>query len=164
MAGSTSRYDGRGHDPSPVPDPLHASKVLGGPVDFAPSPEEKNHLDARFALEMDVRRRTDVFPPPVFGRRETTQDIRGVVPVEQEETTDGVRLRVRQLFLPQLLADESSHRVGSARRVPLLDPTVESGQKLRFHRESKTDDSLRHGRAIRPNPKMASLTPPRKRR
>lgn len=84
--------------------------------------------------------------PTVLGRRHALEEVRRLVTIEQHEAADGIRVRVAELLLPEFLSDQRAHRIGAARRVPLLDPPVEGRQQLGLHGQPESDHALGHGR------------------
>jgi hypothetical protein len=132
-------------DRTPLEDALHTSQVLRGLVDLATLSEEHDDLRTRVPLEVNVGSRPDVIPPPMFGGGQSTQDIGGLVAVEERNDPEGVRIGVGEGPVGELLADESPDRVGAARAVPLPDPPVEQREQRRLQRYSEAHDLDGHG-------------------
>ncbi len=100
-----------------------------------------------------MRCRTDVIAPAVFRRGQSTKHVRRLVAIQQRDHTQGVRVRVGEGAVRELLADEGTDRIGATRAVPLLDPAVEEGEQFGFERDPEAHNLDGHG----PDPEVGPL-------
>ncbi len=128
-------------------DPLHATKVFGGPFQFASFSNEDHDLEAGFPLQVNVARGSNMFSPLVLSRREATLNHRDTMIVEHHDGAYGIGLRVRERVFGKFFPDKEPDSLGAAPGIPTLNPSIEGRHDLGFQREAGSNDFRFHNSA-----------------